>query len=621
KPGEKPGGLEGIGATAGGKIELPSGSLADLTAIWQQRRIHLRQRDFSLAKVDLLRFVKLKEELALRNTFLEAEVLVRDARHAQQADDAERAGKLLETAVRLAPDLPAVYTARASFHFSKEPFGLSAIIDDWIAAAEAALADPLARNRLLLDGLVGLLLGIGLMAILFTLVQFLRHVRFFLHDLHHLFPRGAGRAQTAFLGVILLLLPVFFRAGLVAVLLTWLLVAWLYQNWRERLVTICILAFLGSMSFSVSYLVDRIAASRTLAEDLYAIERGKPDEALIVRLRSQLERQPNDPTLLAVLAGYHKRLGDFERARVLLEKAVESKPRAAVLLNNLGNVYFLQGHLGKAIESYGRASMARPDLAVPHFNLSRCHYRALDPDRGKQARQEASRLDREEVRKLNELAMGDKANYVVADLPLPSEWLAHADGTGPARERREAAAQALWRSWGGSGRVQWFWIVGAVMLVLFILVAFVGRKLYLSKACIRCGRPACRRCNTELRDDTVCGQCYHAFVRRSQVDAKSRIAKEIQIRQHRRRHQSISVGLSFLLPGTGQILKERTLRGALILLVFSVTMVQLLLGEGVMRDPMAMGSSWPWWKLVPLLVLFGAFYAWALIDVFRSDEE
>ena len=138
--------------------------------------------------------------------------------------------------------------------------------------------------------------------------------------------------------------------------------------------------------------------------------------------------------------------------------------------------------------------------------------------------------------------------------------------------------------------------------------------------CVRCGRIACRLCSPELRDNTTCGQCFHVFIEKYRVDAKSKITKEIQIRKHRRRQESVAIGLNFLFPGVGQLLKERTLRGVLFLAVYAFLLAQILLSEGLYRDVHFVESGSSWLNLIPSVVLFLGFYAWAIVDGFRVSE-
>ena len=122
------------------------------------------------------------------------------------------------------------------------------------------------------NAVVGLLLGFLLAGALFVLVQFLSYLRLFLHDFHHLFPRGAARFQTAVLALMLLALPLMFRLGLVITLMIWLLCAWLYQNWRERVISVMVvlLLFLGNLRAALVVALALAAAVEGDSEHLIA---------------------------------------------------------------------------------------------------------------------------------------------------------------------------------------------------------------------------------------------------------------------------------------------------------------------------------------------------------------
>ena len=600
-------------------MQPPSGTMADLVLLWEQRRIHLDQRDFALASKDLERFMKLRQELAIENMYLPANALIREADRARQRQDDKQAALLLDKAVDLAPDLPRAHLARTSYYFSDKPFGLGRVFGGLTDAASAALRSPLIQNRVFVNLVVSVLLALSMAVILFSLLQLLRYLKLFLHDFHHIFPRGVAFVQTGILGILILMVPVFFRSGLVIILLSWLLMAWIYQNLRERVLTVLALLIMAGAPFALDVVVHGLNKQETTFGDLVQVAHGLPAEESLRRIRARLTEEPDNHVLLATMAGFHKRAGQLSRAEEYYRRASSKKPNSVVLLNNLGNVLFLKDDLKGALAFYKRATQVQPDQVVPYFNLSRAYFRSANLKKGKESAGQAIQMDQLAVRKLRELADTRMANYAVADLSLPDKWLAAVDGKRETK-RLERAKQSLWRASAGTASIETFWYFGAGAVLLFGLMLVLRAKVFGSNGCARCGRPACRRCTPELRDDSICGQCFHTFVKKSQVDARSRISKEIKIRQYRRRKESLARGITFFLPGLGQMLKGRTLRGALILVVFCLVLVQVLLGSYVMRDPITMGSLRNWLLLVPLLVVFAGFYAWAILDVFRAED-
>jgi len=600
------------------QILMPSGTVADLSALWEQRRIHLAQRDFDLAADDLKKFVGLKQELSIRNMFSHANVLIREANVARQAEDMNQALGLIDTAVVVAPDLPSVYLKQAALFFSDSPFKVGRIFGALTQASSAMFREPFSANRFFVNLVAGLSLGLGLTAAIFILVQFLLYLRLFFHDFHHLFPQGVAKLQTGLLAILVILIPVIFRTGLVTILLAWALIAWIYQQRWERLVTFLAVVLLAVAPYVLNWLVSAMALPESIAGDLLAVDRYNAPPKSISRLKSLLEEESDSQVILATLGSYYKRSGELDLAEQYFNRSIKAGPRSEVLHNNLGNVMFLKNDINKAVEHYDQATKIRPDLAIPYHNLSRAYSRKLDLDKAKEHREQAYRLDTEHIRQLIKRAKSGLARDVVVDLEIPKAWLLKAD-TKKNGHKQTATVSYMWSSWGGVGSPDTFPYVGAGIAGFFGLMWFLRRKMFLSAACVRCGRPACRRCNTELPDESVCGQCYHAFKHKEQVDAKSRISKEIQIRHFKLRKERLARFITFILPGVGQLIKERPLRGALFLSVFCCVLVQMLLRDGIMANTVAIGSGLDWLKLVPLMLVFLGFYVWAILDAFKNN--
>jgi tetratricopeptide (TPR) repeat protein len=597
-------------------VRPPSGSIDDLSAIWDQRRVHQAQRELELARKDLEKALRLQDELGLRNLEVPAQVLIREAGRAEQRGDWNEAVSLLKIAAQVAPDLPAVYRARAELCFFQNPWEIDRWSMELLDSIKVWFINPLNQNRLFVNLIVVLTLGIGLMAAIFVVVQMLRYLRLFLHDLHHIFPYGVARFQTIVVGVLLLLLPILFRLGPLVTLMCWLMAAWLYQTWSARIVSLIVVGFLALTPIAVYWMVDQLVVLGSRNEDLLAIERGAAPHQSLDRISNALEKTPEDLALLATMARYHKRVFELEKAHNLYDRALLQKPNSEILLNNLGNVLYLEGNIDGALLLYQRATKIRPNLAVPYYNLSTLYFNKLDLNRGKEAHAQAQRLNSSIVYQLEQKASA-VANHSVADMPLPDEWLV---GVSITEDVRQKDVDALWQAWGGFGKPNQFPFLVAGYFGFLVLLLLIQKRLVLSKICTRCGRPACRRCNIELKDNTVCGQCFHVFVRKEKIDSKSRISKELQIRRFLKGQESITRGINFILPGTGQLIRGRTVRGVLFLLVPSVMLVQILLGDGLLRSSASIGGRVDWLFLTPLLGVVAACYTWAVVDGFRRDN-
>lgn len=601
-------------------IRPPSGTFADLDVLWEKRRQHLEQRDFALAEADLESYRRLKEELGVKNATLPALALLREARQARQREDKEGAQKLLDAAVALAPDLGAARLARAAFWFSDSPFKIGRVFDEILVAVSATFSNPPTRLGILGNTALALWLGLLLAGAVWLLLMFLRRLTLLFHDFHHLFPHGVARAQTGLLLVLLLALPIIFRSGLMLWLLCWTAASFLYQERKERVLTLLVVLMFGASPLVMEWSFRALSSRTSTAVDLLRVQDDLPTAPALERLRSRLAESPEQPALLVGLAGHAKRNGDLPAARALLERVLAVRPDSEVVQNNLGNVLFLSGEMDRALELYRRAVQQRPNAIEPYLNMSRLYFRRLDLNKGREAHQQALRLDAEAARRLSEAAQSGRANHVVADMTLPGDWVSSLLDDGVPPGPIAAAIEGLWRRVGGVGSVQTFPWLALGYLVLLLVLWPLSARLSLSRPCLRCGGAACRRCNAELRDDTYCGPCFHAFVKKEQVDAKARISKEIEIRQFRRRQTSLSRALSFVLPGAGQVLRDKPVRGYVFLNLAGCLLAGLILGEGPARSPLPVGGGIDWWRLLLLLVPLLGVYLWAILDVFFSSE-
>jgi hypothetical protein len=101
-----------------------------------------------------------------------------------------------------------------------------------------------------------------------------------------------------------------------------------------------------------------------------------------------------------------------------------------------------------------------------------------------------------------------------------------------------------------------------VLLVLapWALTLAAGR-IDPSRACHRCGRPACRRCDGA--GGPACGQCVNVFEKKGVVDARDRLLKEQQVRRHVRARRVLARALALAGGGLGHLLTDAPVRGVL----------------------------------------------------------
>ncbi|HEY0840390.1 MAG TPA: tetratricopeptide repeat protein [Vulgatibacter sp.] len=501
-----------------------------------------------------------------------------------------------DLSVSLSPSLPAAHLARMEALFSADPTK----VGGWGGALWSALSATIAHERHLRPALfdAGLAAGLALLATgAFCLLWLaLRDGRLFLHDLHHLLPKRVTRVQSWILAVLVLSLPLVLGLGPVAFAALLVAALWLYLGKSERIVIGVWLALLGFAPAGWAWLVARTAWSGTPASVYDRIERAG-DFGPLAQLEADAMAKDARPEALFVLARAKKRLGAWDEARSLYERALALRPGWAPAEVNLGNVRFLEGDPDEARRHYDRAVAAEPRLAAAWFALSRIHYRSVEFAAGQTARDKAVALDRSLVSRYGpgEDAIG--GNWHLADATLPHDDLVAAASRGEEDERVFAQLGGLLVPWAPPRLVA---LLPALFVLLLAWAATQRDRIDPSVICQRCGRPVCSRCDPESMGGQECGQCVHVYRRSGTLDPAARARKEEAVGRHRRR-RLVALRLFALVHGT-PIVSRKIAKGAPVLAGCLFLAALILLGQGAIRPVFGgVPAEWKAWVFGPPL--------------------
>jgi Flp pilus assembly protein TadD len=105
-----------------------------------------------------------------------------------------------------------------------------------------------------------------------------------------------------------------------------------------------------------------------------------------------LKENPEDISSMHHLAIIYAQAGQPEDAIKLFEKAIALKPGDAALVNDVGNVYFLEGDYANACQFYEVAAQFDSEDALILVNLARCYMKLDKQEEARQAFSEAYRL-------------------------------------------------------------------------------------------------------------------------------------------------------------------------------------------------------------------------------------
>ncbi|MGZ6125711.1 MAG: tetratricopeptide repeat protein, partial [Myxococcales bacterium] len=550
--------------------------------------------------------------------------LVRESRAALDSGASAVAVQRCRLAIELAPALPAAHLCLARALYADAPGSFKAVFAELSATVRTAMDEPRVSRAVLANVLTVLFVGVLVAGLAFVVVLFLRHAHLYRHDVHHLFPGGAGGWQTGMLAAVLLLLPLLLRMGPVPLVLTALLACALYASTAEAAISVLLLGALAASPWAAERIA-RVAAFGGSAMDVWLLEHGEGAGPEIARLQKRLE-SGNDLAVDFALARKAKREGDLPAAEKLYLRALEvqgaSSAGLSAVRNNLGNVYLLQGDTAKAIAQYQQAVDLRESLAAPHFNVSRAlamgGVETLEKVQSEQAR--ALELDRAGVEAFTggQLQANRKSNRFVMDVPLDPSQLE------PLIEVEERAAVAV----GDEVRAQLAANLPAplvaglpVLAALLVLALHLARgKLRPSGRCERCGREVCRRCDPDARpSEALCAQCVNVFIRRSGVDPSERVRKEFAVEAYHRRRR-LAARVLAVLSGAGHVLLGYSVRGLLFLLITASLLASMVLWRGVAHDPLGLRTGFSYLRLAYASAALIAVYAVCLRDLLARQH-
>ncbi|QRO01117.1 hypothetical protein JRI60_19800 [Archangium violaceum] len=609
-------------------ILTPRVTDADLQAVWDRWQKAVAALDMEAARKAQQELVSLKDDVGALDMEALSIGFIRAAEGRRKANDTAGALQLVEHAVALSPNLPYARLALAEAYARRSPGDVGAYSRELKAALEVMLKDPRYRRPALADlGAVCLVALLATAAVVVG-VLFLRRVRYFLHDFHHLLPRAAARWQSAALAVLLVIgTPLALRWGLVPVLLLLLASVSLYLTVVERAVATVLLVLAAMVPFAAGQIARTASFAGTVAEDVYVLERGGlAAEQVADRVRARHEKKQAGFAELFALGHFEARRGQMEEAITHYKAAAVLKPGHAVLMTNLANAMLATGDQDGAARLYAEASGADPSLAAPAFNLAEVYRRraAVAPDleigsenqKARDALGAAQRLDPsllmwqrppEDRLLMNRVLLGPA--LVEADLPATEDAVAG--------DRVEAQLSRRLLG-GGSGAAAWgLPALGALLVFGF---GFATRSMKASRECEKCGRPVCRRCDKELGVAAkMCAQCVNVFSRKGAVEARVRARKQIEIERNRRLESGVSFAIGSLVSGAGHLFQGLAVRGAIYAFFFLLAVSGVLLRSGVLRSPY--GEVPMYLKLAPLLLFLIPLHLLTLRGLYRRQNE
>lgn len=601
---------------------------ADLDAAWDRWR--LANAAFAAdpkaeanARAELLR---MKAEIgALDLEAWSVAMLRAAAQHEAEGSSAVAIEQALG-AMELAPNLPSSHFGLGSAYFAADPSDLGRYLSSVQGGVLRQLTEPRYARPLVADLATALLAAFAFTGILVVFVLFARRARYFLYDLHFLFPRAVPRWQSAAIGLVLLALPIVFRLGVVPALLFAFAAAAMYLSLTERVVAAAFIALIGLLPLAAQLVVRSTAFADTPAEDAWQLERGGTgaEPVALEVMRRAAEDKASFGELFA-LGTFELKRGKLDLAIPRLKAALQKVPDEPRAMVNLGVAMMLTGDLENPRGIFEAAAAKAPDLAAPHFNLARYYQRRVqvlgvdaasaDIDKGNAAMGEARMRDPSLAERPEPPPDKQQGNTYLLTLPLArGELLALTSSPDVEQRVRSQLSMMLL----GDVNAPWAPLYPAALALLLIGFGGLGRRVGAARPCSKCGLPMSRREDPELSIIAVmCTQCVNVFSKKGVVPPALKVRKQVEVARYQSRMERLTFALGLLCSGMGHVFKGLPVRGALYAFLFLLAGVAVLLRDGVLRAPF---EGLPVWvKLVPMGLLLVGVWGLSVRALFKKQ--
>src|SRR5262249_43963536 len=240
-----------------------------------------------------------------------------------------------------------------------------------------------------------------------------------------------------------------------------------------------------------------------------------------------------------------------------LQKYMVKNPLDPRAFNNLATIFMLQGEAESALRFVQRAvTLDHKNAAFP-YNLSKIYRAKFDFAQAQQKMDEALAINPQQVRNF-EASTESQLVDVIPETSLVWQKIRYDN-------------QPFWNHFANP-----FSLLSASFIVLtFALYALRGRKIGYARRCTQCGKAFCHKCQSSGRAYDLCAQCMHIFILKDGVSPASRREKMQEIDRYSRRQRMLLSTASLLVPGVGDLMRNRTARGFFILALWTLLLILL----------------------------------------------
>lgn len=531
--------------------------------LWFSATEEIRARDLAEAEKTVQQILLTGRSVGVTRFPVYADAMSSYAMQAFHAGDNEMANWSLRLATTLDPKLPDVDFTAADI--ARERSDWKGYFESILSGFRKSGLNYRTRLVAMSDLILVASATVAIAIVLFAFLLFYRYGRSVAHALSEMLNTKMNPRVSAVLGWALLFTPLFLWLGPMWLILFWLALFFGYASKVERGVIVGSIIIAGLLPLVLAWTSFRISGidSPVIQAAVASAERSLNPEPLR-RLEQLVEIMPDEPLLHLLMGDLEIQQANERAAAQHYRRAIDLNDRIAGAQLNLGNLYFFENDFQTASLQYERAAQLDPSMAIAFYNHSVASGELYKFSEQGEQLAKARELDRAEIAKL--LASPPLTKVVMHEFPVGEAW-GLAERIARSGDAREIYGNhALFEP--GVAIRNPLTVAAIIALALAIALWMMGRKNGFAAECQKCGRTFCYRCKALRESATYCTQCIHIYLKRDGVSLETKRDKIQEVQDYQSAGLRRKRILSAFIPGAGQIIDDRTLRGITLLVLF-----------------------------------------------------
>jgi hypothetical protein len=591
---------------------------SEIRRYWLQRKDRINRGKTITGRRELEEIHRVQLDRGIRNLPILATLLIREGLEISAQGGHEEAVALCDAAKMLAPGFPYGRFALAEVHWNRSKLRVDRVLAEYVEGFTVYM-----RNfKLAFLKLTEFFFLIGqsllLAFLLYAFILFLKYCPTFIEGLARNFRAQIFQIILAMVKIVAILLPFFLRLSLVWAFMYWSLLFWASLEKREKIMLCVFLFFLIYIPWTMDVTSNFLDHSANTSLNLYKANEEPWHQGVKEDLLRELKANPQDTRILFTLGLISKREGNYPKAESYFKAVLSNDSSNAAALTNLANTFLAMGKVDRAIELNSKAIGLKPRKASLHFNLHRASSKKstslvkTDP-----SLQRATELNSRLIHYYLKIGTGNMNRFVIDEtLTAPRLW-------------KDVISHLLgeWIEPGGLVSVwvrplsrRWGFVTPLFFAGMVGFFSILGKRRGGVRKCPLCGSPSRRVYPRRIEGDFICMGCYRLFVKKEGLNPKIKVKKMAQVRGYRTREEIISRILSLFSLGGGHVWRSQTIKGILLLFVFSLFILRVVYWHGLIRNPEVIAAPSPFSNEVFVACLFACFYIVSLRSISRLER-